>query len=484
MVFLSNILSLREKYKRGVYFFFMTKKISFISLVLLIVAAIDSIRNLPSAALFGSSLIFFFLFAAIVFLIPIALVAAELSAAFPEKGGVYHWVREAFGEKTAMLAIWLQWINTMVWYPTILSFIAGTAAYLINPDLATNKLYLVVSILVIFWGLTLINTRGLHFSAKVNSVCSILGTVIPLFLLILLGVIWVLQGMPIHITMGWKEIFPTLSQSGNWISLTAIMASFLGMELSGVHVNDIRNPQRNFPRAIAISVAFILFSMLFGSLAIAIVLPAEQINLVAGVMQVFTNFFHELHLDWCLPLLAASIVVGTIGNIINWLISPAKGLLHAAEFGYLPKLFRRKNEHGVALSILLAQAILVSLFCLIFFLVPSVNAFYWFLTGLSTELYMIMYTLVFLAAVRLRKKCTSSKVSFKIPGKMLGLLAVSALGLFGCFVTLIVGFFPPEDLAIRSTLHYALMIGVGNVVMISPVFLFFLYKKRYGTKKI
>lgn len=127
------------------------KKISLFSLVLLIVAAIDNIRNMPASALFGSALIFFFLFSAVVFLIPTSLVAAELSATFPEKGGVYQWVKMAFGEKWAMLAIWMQWINTMVWYPTILSFIAGTAAYLVDPELAQNKVYLISCILIVFW---------------------------------------------------------------------------------------------------------------------------------------------------------------------------------------------------------------------------------------------------------------------------------------------------------------------------------------------
>src|SRR5579872_7433849 len=117
----------------------MRKKISFLSLVILIVAAIDNMRNLPAAALFGSSLIFFFIFAAIVFLIPTSLVAAELSAAFPEKGGVYEWVHAAFGKKWAMTAIWFQWINTMIWYPSMLSFIGGTLAFAINPELAQNK---------------------------------------------------------------------------------------------------------------------------------------------------------------------------------------------------------------------------------------------------------------------------------------------------------------------------------------------------------
>src|SRR5437588_523243 len=161
----------------------MSKKISLMSLSILIIAAIDNMRNLPSAALFGSSLIFFFAFSAIVFLIPTALVSAELSATFPEKGGVYQWVFRAFGKRWAMAAIWLQWINTMVWYPSMLSFIAGTLAYLINPELVNNKTYLVVSILTIYWVLTLVNLKGLHVSAMINNICATIGTIIPMILL-------------------------------------------------------------------------------------------------------------------------------------------------------------------------------------------------------------------------------------------------------------------------------------------------------------
>ena len=230
----------------------MGKKISLFSLVFLIVAAIDSIRNLPAAALFGSSLIFFFLFSAVIFLIPVALLSAEFSSRYPEEGGIFHWVRNAFGEKMGLVAIWLQWINTMAWYPTILAFIAGTAAYLFDPALAENKLFLVSVILIVFWVLTLINLRGLQISAKINAVCGIVGTIFPMLLLIGLGVLWVVLGNPVQISLNWGSIFPTLSSSGNWVSLIAIMASFLVMELSGVHVNEIANPQRNFPRAMGI----------------------------------------------------------------------------------------------------------------------------------------------------------------------------------------------------------------------------------------
>lgn len=456
----------------------MSKKISFFSLVILIIAAIDNIRNLPAAALFGSSLIFFFVLSAVIFLIPTAMIAAELSAAFPEKGGVYHWINKAFGKNLAMAAIWLQWINTMVWYPTMLSFIAGTLSYLINPDLVQNKTYLVSVILTIFWGLTIINLKGMYISAWINNICAMIGTILPMIFLIVLGGVWVFRGEPLQISLSVDNLIPPLGQSTSWISLIAIMASFLGMELSGVHVNDIREPQRNFPRAVLVATLFIFLTMVLGSLSIACVLPENKISLVSGVIQVFSNFFHVFGLEKLLPILTLSMVVGSIGTMINWLISPAKGLLHAAEFGFLPPFFTRKNRAGVAYNILLAQAILVTLFCLAFLLEPSVNAFYWFLTALSTELYMIMYILMFCAGVRLHYKYVDRPSKFKVPGGNIGMWVISFLGLIGCTLTIIVSFFPPENIDIGSPARYLYLIGIGNVVTISPLILFYLYKRQ------
>lgn len=455
------------------------KKIPLISLALLIVAAIDSIRNLPAPALFGSSLIFFFTLSAVLFLIPVSLVSAELSATFPEKGGVYHWVREAFGPKWAMLAIWLQWINTMVWYPTILSFIAGTAAYLIDPQLVTQKSYVLVAILVVFWGVTFVNFKGIHFSARLNSLCAVFGVMLPMTFLVLLGVVWVVMKRPVNIDLSWNQVIPSLSQAENWVSLVAIMASFLGMELAGVHVNDIREPQKNFPKAVFYAAGFILASMLFGSLTIAIVLPASEINLLAGVIQVLESLLSSFGLKMLVPVFVVLIVLGTLGQITNYLISPAKGLLHAAEFGFMPKAFMRKNKHGVCVPILLGQGIMVSIVCIIFLFVPTVNAFYWFLTALSTELYMLMYLLMFAAALRLHHRLINRPKTFKIPYGNVGMWTTGLLGMLGCIVTVIVSFFPPDALAIGSSSRYALMIGIGNVVSISPVLLFFWYKKKF-----
>lgn len=452
------------------------KALSVFSLVMLITVAIDNIRNLPAMALFGSSLIFFFIFAAIVFLIPAALVSAELSSAWTEEGGIYAWVRLAFGEKWGFLAIWLQWINTMVWYPTILSFIAATFCFLFAPQLAQNKAYLVTMILTIFWCLTFFNLRGLHASARFASLCAVFGMILPIALIIIMGVIWVATGHPIQVHFTTASILPHNVTEGSWISLTAIMTAFLGMELATVHVNQVKNPQKTFPRALFYSVLLIIVTIIGGSLAIAIVMPADKINLVDGVIQEFNMLFNAFGLHWILPVIVVMLVVGSLGGMINWIISPAKGLLQAAEHGFLPEFFHKTNKYGVPSRLLISQAILVTVVCGAFLLVPSVNGSYWLLTDLSTELYMIMYVLMFIAAFYLKHKYADKPRSFKIPGGKWGYWFTCLLGIFGSLVTLVVGFFPPSSIDVGGTSRYEIMFAIGIVVMILPALFFYYYR--------
>jgi amino acid transporter len=446
-------------------------------LIMLITGSIDSIRNLPTTALFGPSLIFFFVFSAIVFLIPAGLVSAELSSTWTEQGGIYDWVRMAFGEKIALVAIWLQWINTMAWYPTILSTIAGFLAYLINPALVENKTYLVTIILVVFWCLTLINFRGVRSSARFASICGVLGMILPMALIIFLGFLWTTQGRPSELHFTVQNIFPDFHHTNSWISLTAIMTSFLGMELATVYVRNVLNPQKTFPRALLISVCLILFTMVFGSLAIATVLPQSDIHLVAGVIQAYEAFFTQYHILWLMPILTILLLVGSAGQMTNWMISPAQGLLRAAQHGYFPKFFAQENKRAVPARMLVLQATLVSLMCFAFLFMPSVNGSYWLLTALSTQLYMIMYLFMFLAALRLRYKFPLQQRVFKIPGGNTGMWLVAMLGVFGTITTLIVGFFPPDTIDVGGSLHYEMVFSLGIVLMIAPVLLLYLYKQ-------
>jgi amino acid transporter len=456
--------------------------ISTFALIMLITGAVDSIRNLPAASLFGSTLIFFFVFSAVVFLIPTALVSAELTAASSEKSGIYQWVKEAFGEKTAFLAIWLQWVTNLVWFPTILSFIAGLTAYLIDPALAQNKFYLVSVILGAFWFLTIINFRGMVVSARFTTFCTIFGLAVPMSLIIGLAIAWIIKGNPsqIHVTAG--NIFPSFNNINSWTSLTAIMTAFAGMELSAVHIKDVRNPQKSYPRALLVSVFLILVTMILGSLAIAIVLPQSQISLVNGVIQSFTAFFQAYHVSWMIPVITVMLLIGSFGGVVSWVISPARGLLQAAQIGFLPEFLQKTNKHGIAVNLLITQAVIVSLGCIPFLFMPSVSGSYWLLSALSTQLYILMYVLMFMAILRLRYKANvaakTATTTFTIPGGKVGLWTVSLLGFAGCAITLVVGFFPPDGVDVGTLAHYEMTFCAGMLLMILPITLFYAYKSK------
>lgn len=452
-------------------------KLNTFALTLLITGAIDSIRNLPASALFGSTLIFFFIFAAIVFLIPTALVSAELTANVDE-GGIYQWSRLAYGNRVGFLAVWLQWINNLVWFPTILSFIAGTAAYLIDPALAQNKYYMVGMILSLFWFLTLINLRGVRVSAKFTSFCAITGLIIPMMLIIALLAVWVFLGKPLQIQLTTATIFPSWAHSDNWMALTAVMLGFAGMELASVHIKDVNHPQKTFPRALAFSSLIILATMMLGSLAIACVLPYDQINLVNGTIQTFAYFLSAYHLSWLIPVLTLLLVIGSLGGVISWVISPIKGLGQAAQHGFLPDFFQQHNKHGVPQNLLLTQAVLVSFVCMAFLFMPSINASFWLLTALTTQLYMLMYVIMFLSGLRLRSKLNYTSQTFVIPGKKIGSWLVCILGLIGCTITLIVGFIPPNNINIGSKFNYEMLFCAGMVVMIVPIMFFYWYQSK------
>ena len=445
--------------------------LSVFALSMLMVDTIDSLRNFPTAGLFAEKLLFFVVFGAIFFLIPVALVSADLACSNSRQKGIYGWVREAFGEKLGVLAIWLQWVNTVVWFPTILAFIAATFAYFLHPSLANNKWYNIAAVLALFWIMTLINLKGLKASFKLASWCAILGVLLPVGIIFILGAVWLYLQYPLqlHLHLGARALLPSFSQPQSFISLTAVMTIFLGMELASVHVQNIKDANNRFPKALLYAVIIIILSTLVGSMVIAMVVPHDKISLTSGVLQAFDLLLSSYHLHFLLPLFAIMILINGLGEMINWIISPIKGLLHAGQNGYLPKYLLQENKHGVAGRLLITQAVVVSLICLAFLLMPTVNGSYWLLTDLSTELYVLMYVVMFAAAIYLKYKGTLINQGFCIYGHKPGAILVCLMGLVGCLLALAVGFLPPTEINVGSNTHFVLIFLSGLVLLIMPV---------------
>lgn len=457
------------------------------ALAMINVAAIASLRSLPTMAELGFSAVFFLVLIGLFFLIPTALVSAELATGWPRRGGVYVWVKEAFGEKFGFLAIWLQWIQNVIWYPTVLSFTAATLAFIITPELAQNPFYMVGVILVVYWAATLINFRGMKTSGWVSSFCVMAGTIIPGAIIIILGILWMLGGGTTQIEFTWDNLIPDMSNLSNIVLVAGMLLAVAGMEMSAVHAQEVKNPQKDYPKAILLSTVIILGIFILGALAIAIVVPSSDISLVAGVMQAFTDFFKAYGIEWAIPLLAFLIVLGALGGVVTWIAGPSKGILAVAQQGSLPPFFQKVNKNGVQVNILLVQGGIVTILALTFLLMPTVSSSYWILTALTAQLYLIMYGMLFLAAIKLKYSQPNVKRPYSVPGGKLGMWIVAGVGLLAALFGIVLGFLPPAQVTIGNEVFYDGFLIVGIIVMAGIPFVIHHMRKpswkKSGTSK-
>ncbi len=453
-------------------------------LTMINVATIGSVKNWPVTAEYGLYSVFFFLLATLIFFIPTALISAELATGWPKIGGVFAWVKEAFGHRTGFLASWLQWMQTIVWYPTALAFIAATIAYIFKPSLSSNPIYTFCTILVIFWGTTLINFRGMRTSGWISSLGMILGTFLPGLFIIALGCIWTLQGHPSQISFTLDNLIPDMTSISQLILFTGVMISLAGIEMSAVHALDVENPRKNYPKAILYSALIILGLSIPGVLSIAIVIPKGEISLLAGPIQAIAFFFEQYNLKILLPLIAFLIALGTMASVSTWTVGPVKGILAAAQSGDFPPLFRRINKNAMPKPLLILQAVVVSFLALPFFLFQSLNEAYWMLLAMVSELYLLMYVLMFAAALKLRYSQPNAERLYKVPGGKVGMWIVAGVGTLGAIFTMIVGVLPPKHIAMMNRTTYVVVMILGVILFSLGPSIILLFQKPSWKKKL
>jgi putative glutamate/gamma-aminobutyrate antiporter len=440
--------------------------ISVFILAMFNVSIMASLRNLPLVAEYGLSIIFYFFAVALLFLIPSALVSAELATGWPKSGGIYIWIREALGDRWGFFAIWMQWVHNVAWYPVILSFVATTLAYIVDPDLAANKVYVMSVILGSFWGMTLLNYLGIKTSGMFSTLGVILGTIAPGILIISLGLSWLIGDNPSQVQFTGEALLPDLRSWGNIVFLAGLFLAFAGLEVTAAFAGEVENPRKNYPRAIVLS-AIITFSLfLLGSLAIAIVIPKDQISLVAGLMDAFKVFLSAYHLEWFLPILGGLLILGAIAEVNSWIVGPVKGLYATSIHGNLPPIFQNLNKHGTPTHLLLFQAIIVSISSCVFLFMPTLSSSYWILSALSAQSYLIMYVLMFIAAIRLRYSHAKVPRVYQVPYKMPGMWFFSLVGIAASTFAIIIGFVPPTQLHIGNLTFYESFLSIGLFVMV------------------
>ncbi|MDI3405981.1 APC family permease [Streptomyces cavernicola] len=437
--------------------------ISWVTLALMTTASVASLRPSPAMAIYGLAAVFLYLLPAVVFLLPTALVGAELASGWT--GGIYRWVSEALGKPLGFLAVWCQFAMTIAYYPSLLAYVASTFAYVIHPSLAENGLYVAIVIVTIYWTGVWVSSRGTKTVAGLSSFGLVVGTLVPGVVLVGLGVVFLAQGNPSAAPMTPDHWLPPWTGLASLVLIVNNFLSYAGMEMNGVHVSSLREPRSEYPRSIFLATGLVLLIFILPALAISWVMPAHQLSLTAGLMQAFQAFFDHFGVGWLTKVVGIMLVLAALGGMLTWLAGPAKGLVQLSrQEGYLPPVLQRLNKYGAPRNIMVAQGVITTLIGVLYAFSDDVSSAYWMFSVITVQIYLIAYLLMFLAVVRLRKSQPDRERGFRVPAVRL----VAGVGFVASLTAMVIGFVPPEQFGDAPLWRYLIVVG-GGLALIGVV---------------
>lgn len=440
---------------------------------LVTLAALFNIRKYPNMAETQWQLISFCILAILLYLIPASLISAELSTGWPQVGGVYVWVKEAFGQQWGFVAIWLQWFQMTIGFVSAMTFIAATLAYPFIPSLADNKIFQFIISVSVWWGMTFLNFRGLKTYARISWIFLIIGMLIPAALLIFGGIWYIIEGNAVQSTLhpALGDLIPDFNNIDSMVLLLTFVFLFIGIEMTATHANDIKNVKTNYPLAILIAGAVMAVVSVIGSIIVFLLVPADNLDLLAGIMQAFETIFAGSH--WIASFIAILIVVGSIGEASTWILGPVRGLASTANDGNLPPVLQKTNTAGMPVNLMILQAIFFTFWAAVYTILPcDTNSSYWMLLALTSMVYIVMYFFMYAAAIKLRYSHPEVKRAFLIPGGKAGIWLVGGWGFLAMAFLLTLSMLPPSQISfagIDKWQYVLFMMGGTMIIMAVPL---------------
>lgn len=411
-------------------------------LVLFTVSAILLLDTLASAASVGVSSIFWWLFLGAVFFIPFALITAEMSCSYPEQGGIYAWVKTAYGSRWAARASWGYWINTAVWIPAIAILFAGVFKQMFIPDLSLyGQIAIGITLTWITVGVNIVSLDIGRFIPDTGAIFKIL-----IFLALIVGAFNYVgeHGMANEFSLA--ALKPDWQASFKYIP--AIIYGMLGFELVSASSEEMKNPARDMPKAVLISAAIIILLYIFGTIAMLAAIPAQNINLVEGLMDTLNLLFGQTPAGQTFAMaLGVAALFTFFSNGVTWALGCNRAAAEAAKVGELPAIFAIESKNtGTPVGASIMMGIVSTLTIVLYgFLAGSNEDLFWSLFAFSGVIFMLPYIAMMLAFVKTRVEQPNYFRPYKIPGGIL----VARLLAYSCIVVLslaiILFIYSPEE---------------------------------------
>ena len=419
-------------------------------LVLFNLVAVLGLRWLATAARAGPSALTLWILAALFFFVPQGLVVAELSARYPEEGGIYQWTKRALGERHGYVCGWCYWINNVLYYPNLLISAAAIATYAIgrgDSAMASSWAYVMPATLVCLWLAAGLNIVGVGTGKWLQNAGGI-GTYVPGVIMVALAIAYVVTGRPSANPITPQNVMPNLGSLQGLNLWASIAFAFAGLELSSSMGGEVRDARRTLPRAVFVSAPLIAAAYVLGTWALLRIVPAGDVNIVSGLLQSISSGARALSpaLWWLAPVAAAAYTLGNVGGVGAWLTAPARVAFAIGLDRYFPPAFGRIHPTWKTPYVaILVQAALATAFLFVSVLGKGTTVERAYLIILDTQLliYFIPYVYLFISFLLLRRT-EGSADAVRVPGGAIGARAVGVSGLVVTLLAMGIAMVPPD----------------------------------------
>lgn len=373
----------------------------------------------PTAAI-GNSQYFWWIFLIIAFCIPYGMISAELGTTYPSEGGMYDWVKRAFGAKMASRVAWNYWINFPLWIASLAVAVTDVVAGIF--DIELNIFWLLVLQLGYTWLVSLLGTKRIGESKWIVNI----GTFCKILFMVGLGILGIYvfiktgeSANPIESAM---ELLPTMDLLGLSF-LSVIIFNFLGFEVVATFVDDMENPKREIPKALIIGGVLMALFYILPATGVNIAMSLEEAE-AAGITDSFLILLTRIGINADITR-AIVIIVGLmfiytmVANIVSWSFGVNSVAKYSADDGGLPKVFSKTNKEGVPYMSSIMNGIVASVIIIIGIILGEVSEsasnLFWTFFSLSLVTLLISYIPLFLSFIKLRKTDKTERV-YRVPG--------------------------------------------------------------------
>jgi amino acid transporter len=447
-------------------------------LVLLFVVAVFNLNVVPSIAANGGVTVWLWIISLLLFFWPQGIAVIELAHRYPGEGGVYLWAKEVFGDFHGFLSGWCYWTNNMLYVPTVMLYFVGVSVYVLGPGhqgLADNKIFASIASLTLLAALTLFNILGLGVGKWINNLGAI-GTFIAAAVLIGLGiVIWSRFGTTITVADFKIPANPKFVLN----SFGVICFGLVGLELASVMGDEIQDPRRTLPGAVAWG-GLISGALYVGATLTLLIAVGKNVNVLQGIVQAVTHMAAQVGLNWLTVPFALMLSLSIAGIGSAWMGGSARIPFVAGLDSYMPSWLGKVHpRYATPYAALIVQGIVSAVLVILNFAGAGVQETFQKLLSLAVVLQLVPFVYMFGALVKFA-------VTESTPKGQYGRVTMFLAGLSG-FLTTILGialvFFPAQQ--ITSIWSYELWMFGGTLFFVGlAAFFFFVYGRRKAVRQI